>query len=198
MNPPLDQDRIDDIFHRVKDLAAAERDAFLNSSCDADVDVLAEVRKLLAAHERAEQATEFLAEPPDDQRLFPDLDQRHHPLIGQKLGPYEVKRWLGGGFGHVYLAFRSDDFRQKVAVKVLRSDIEVDERVLARFELERQLLADLQHEHIARLLYGGTLDTGGPYIVMEYVKGTPITEYCDARRLMVKERLAKNGRPRLY
>jgi serine/threonine protein kinase/WD40 repeat protein len=185
------QDRIDELFDRAIALPADEREAFLNVNCNGDAEVLAAVQKMLAAHDRAERATEFLAEPPEDLRFFADDDQRKHPLVGQRVGPYEVKRWLGGGgFGHVYLAFRSDDYQQKVAVKVLRSDIDVDSRVLARFELERQLLADLQHEHIARLLYGGTLDTGRPYIVMEYVKGKPITEYCDAKKLSIADRLA--------
>ena len=113
-------------------------------------------------------------------------------MIGQGVGHYMVKRQLGkGGFGHVYLGLRSDDYEQKVAIKILRPDLTSEENVLARFELERQVLADLQHENICRLLDGGSTDDGRPYFVMEYIDGDPITEYCDKNKLTVQERLRK-------
>ncbi|MBX9790472.1 MAG: protein kinase [Pirellulales bacterium] len=185
------QDRIDELFAQAADLADGERVRFLDGACGDDAALRAEVERLLAAHDQAQKATEFLAPPVSDEQLFDEsTSTRFHPLLGQRIGPYQVQRYLGGGgFGQVYLASRADDYQQKVALKVLRSDIEVDSRLRARFELERQILADLQHENIARLLYGGALENGRPYIVMEYVKGEPITRYCDDKRLSLDDRL---------
>ena len=190
MNPEVNDDLVDDLFAQAIDVPVDQRHAFLLAASDGNATVVAEVYKLLQAHEQAASDPEFLADPPSDERLFRIVKPSHDPLIGQSVGPYKVIRRIGGGgFGHVYLAFRSDDYRHKVAVKVLRSDIDLNDRTLARFELERQLLADLQHEHIARLLFGGSLPNGRPYIVMEYVKGLPITEFCDRQRLSVAQRL---------
>jgi WD40 repeat protein/serine/threonine protein kinase/tetratricopeptide (TPR) repeat protein len=190
MSTETNQDRIDELFHQALNLPRDERRAFLAAAANGDLSLLVEVEKLLAAHERAEQSTHFLGSLPSDERLFAETTPTQHPLVGQRVGSYEVIRWLDhGGFGDVFLGMRTDDYRQKVAIKVLRSDIVGHDRARTRFELERQLQADFQHEHIARLLYGGQLDDGRPYMVMEYVKGKPITEYCDNKRLTVPERL---------
>ncbi|HEX2474154.1 MAG TPA: serine/threonine-protein kinase, partial [Lacipirellulaceae bacterium] len=182
-------ERAEDILVQAAALPIDERAAFLDAVCAGDAELRADVERFLADQDGTENPTKSLTSPHlvDEPAPTSVAD----PFVGQRVGPYEVKRRLGsGGFGAVYLGFRRDDYQQKVAIKVLRSDIDVDERVRARFELERQLLADLQHDHIARLLYGGTLADGRPYIVMEYVKGLPITQYCDEKRLTVKERLA--------
>jgi non-specific serine/threonine protein kinase/serine/threonine-protein kinase len=91
--------------------------------------------------------------------------------------------------GEVYLAARGDDaFEKRVAVKVIRTDVDLG-LVLQRFHEERQILARLEHPHIARLLDGGTTPDGRPFFVMEYVDGEPLREYCDERRLSVRRRL---------
>src|SRR5262245_36800185 len=91
--------------------------------------------------------------------------------------------------GAVYLAERADDaFRKQVAFKLLRPGLTSPE-LLRRFQQERQILAGLDHPHIARLLDGGTATEGWPYFVMEYVEGQPIDQYCDERRLTVSDRL---------
>src|SRR5258708_13896524 len=91
--------------------------------------------------------------------------------------------------GVVYLATRADEqYRKRVALKVIRAGLDRDE-VIRSFRRERQILAGLEHPHIARLLDGGTTDDGRPYFVMEYVEGEPIDQYADARRLSVAERL---------
>jgi serine/threonine-protein kinase len=191
MNPQDRYDQIDDLFDHAHELPPDQRAAFLIDACNGDSQLLSEVQKLLGAHERVEASTAFLATPCSAQRLFACDDQLRHPLLGQSVGPYEVKEWLGGGgFGDVYMAHRKDAYRQKVAVKVLRADRDDDDRIRARFELERQLQADFQHEHIVRLVFGGTLESGQPYIVMEYVQGEPITKYCDINRQPIAERLA--------
>ena len=108
---------------------------------------------------------------------------------GQRLGPYEIEREIGrGGMGAVFLARRADDrYEGSVAIKLLlglRSEEDVK-----RFRNERQILADLQHPNIARLLDAGSREDGAPYVVMEYVEGTRITDYCDRQKLNVDERI---------
>ena len=105
-------------------------------------------------------------------------------------GPYELLEELGrGGMGVVYLARRADgQFRKRVAVKLVRAGMDSEE-ILARFELERQVLATLEHPGIARLIDGGITDRGRPYLVMELVEGVPIDRWCAEQRLSVDERL---------
>jgi len=107
----------------------------------------------------------------------------------EKLGVYRILQKLGeGGMSAVYLAARDDDaFRKRVAVKVIRPELR-SEGMLHRFRQERQILASLEHENIARLLDGGSAD-GVPYFVMEYVEGQPIGRYCEVRKLSIDERL---------
>jgi serine/threonine protein kinase/Tol biopolymer transport system component len=111
-------------------------------------------------------------------------------IIGERVGAYRIVGELGrGGMGAVYLAERADsEFRRRVAVKVVKRGMDTDS-ILRRFRNERQILAALDHPNIARLLDGGTTTDGRPYFVMEYINGAPITQYCDARRLGIGERL---------
>ena len=109
---------------------------------------------------------------------------------GRRLGPYQLLELIGsGGMGEVYLAERIDhEFEQQVAIKVVRnSPLPMD--VHARLRTERQILANLQHPYIARLLDGGSADDGTPYLVMEYIEGMPINLYCDRQRLNLEQRL---------
>lgn len=103
---------------------------------------------------------------------------------------YEIESLIGeGGMGDVFLAHRSDGaFEQKVAIKVVGGRRPSDELV-RRFRAERQILASLEHPNIARLIDGGETTRGAPYLVMEYVDGLSITEYCDRQRLGIRERL---------
>ena len=112
------------------------------------------------------------------------------PPMPDRLGPFRVLRELGrGGMGAVYLAERADgQFDQTVALKVVRPDRGSDE-LWERFGAERRILARLQHPNIARLLDGNVTAEGRPYLVMEYVAGVPLMQYCDARRLDVSHRL---------
>ena len=108
----------------------------------------------------------------------------------RRIGPYRVLRELGrGGMGVVYLAERDDgQYRQRVAVKLLRASPDAEE-LHRRFVAERQILASLSHPHIAQLLDGGTSEGELPYLVIEYVDGLPLTEYCDRHRLGIEARL---------
>ncbi len=111
-------------------------------------------------------------------------------MEGQRFGAYQVIREIGrGGMGAVYLAGRADDqFKKRVALKILRADVNAQE-VLSRFRHERQILASFDHPNIAGLLDGGSTPNGEPYFVMDYVEGTPIDQYCDSHSLSVPERI---------
>jgi tetratricopeptide (TPR) repeat protein len=111
-------------------------------------------------------------------------------MIGDRVGPYRILQTLGvGGMGEVFLAERADaEFEQKVAIKVVHGGA-VMRSTQSRFRVERQILAQLNHPNVARLLDGGTLADSTTYIVMEYVDGLPIDVFCDTRRLDVPERL---------
>ena len=146
-----------------------------------------EIESLLKSDERTDG---FIEQPafaiPRD--LFPDnVDE---PFVGRQFGAYQVIREIGrGGLGAVYLAARADDeYRKEVAIKLVRRGLDTED-ILRRFRNERQILAQLDHPNIARLIDGGTTDDGLPYFVMEYVNGEPINAYCDANALPTTERL---------
>src|SRR5262249_51468498 len=109
--------------------------------------------------------------------------------IGQRLGAWNITRLIGrGGMGDVYEATRADgNFEQRVAVKLLQREAAAQ---LERFQAERQILARLEHSGIARLYDGGIAADGWPFMVMEYVEGLSITEYCTRQRATLEERLS--------
>ena len=179
-------------FHAALELAEEERAAFLTQACDGDDELRGRVEKLLDSHS---DVGSFLASPAImDAGVITAVDEivrsDHNDRIGQRIGPYEILREIGrGGMGTVFLAVRADDqYRKEVAIKIVNRGMDTD-TILRRFVMERQILANLEHPNIARLLDGGTTLDGLPYFVMEYVEGQPITEYCDARRLTTTQRL---------
>jgi len=108
---------------------------------------------------------------------------------GTQIGRYKILRILGeGGMGIVYLAEQQGSIRRRVALKVIKPGMD-SKRVLARFEAERQALALLDHLNVANIYDAGTTQAGRPFFVMEYVKGLPVTEYCDHHKLIINERL---------
>ena len=112
-----------------------------------------------------------LVPPPEDEKP------------GGRIGRYRLNQRIGeGGCGVVYLAEQIEPVRRQVALKVIRLGMDT-ERVVERFEIERQSLALMDHPNIARVLDGGATETGRPYFVMEWERGSPITEYCDSMRL---------------
>ncbi|MEL7451545.1 MAG: serine/threonine-protein kinase, partial [Pseudomonadota bacterium] len=178
--------RIQAIFHEALEIASLELDAFLGDACGGDRVIEREVRALLAAHSDAGPEIERIIGDVADGALSGDAIGP-----GTRIGPYSLLKPLGeGGMGMVFLAERADDeFRQRVAVKVVK-DPGLGEEILQRFRAERQILANLNHPNIARLLDGGTGDNNLPYIVMEYVDGESIDQYCDRHRLTTAERIA--------
>src|SRR5215472_15382188 len=105
------------------------------------------------------------------------------------LGPYRLLRKLGeGGMGRVWLAKQTAPVRRRVALKLIKAGM-YDDAVLKRFDSERQSLAIMDHPSIAKVFDAGTTPDGQPYFVMEYVPGIPITDYCDQKRLNIRERM---------
>ena len=143
-----------------------------------------DVEKLLAAHD---ESGAFLVSPA---QLVAAEMEFVEERVGQRIGPYEIVREIGhGGMGSVYLAVRADDqYRKQVAIKVVKRGMDTD-AILRRFMMERQILANLEHPNIARLLEGGSTEDGLPYFVMEYVEGQAITDYCDNQRSSITQRL---------
>jgi serine/threonine-protein kinase len=177
------------LFEAALDRPAAERRAWLREACD-DAELRQEVRRLLAAHERA---SGILDAPPPLRGVLPQaLAEGEADVLydGERVGPYRILRELGrGGMGTVYLAERDDaQFTRRVALKVLRREVAGGEHG-RRFAAEQQILAALTHPNVARLYDAGVAATGRPYFAMEYVEGRPVAAYCDAERLTVSERL---------
>ena len=169
---------------------ATERAAFLARTGREDADLALEVDSLLAAHD---EAGAFIATPAlarVDATLLLDELQGALGWSGRRVGPYLLVREIGhGGMGAVYLGIRADDeYQKQVAIKVVRSSFD-PAFIAQRFRHERQILADLDHPNVARLIDGGSTEDGSPYFVMEYVDGLPIDRYCDANRLSVDDRL---------
>jgi non-specific serine/threonine protein kinase/serine/threonine-protein kinase len=108
---------------------------------------------------------------------------------GDQVGPYKLLSVIGeGGFGTVWLAERREPFVQRVALKLIKPGMD-SKAVLGRFEQERQALAVMNHPGIARVLDGGLTPAGRPYFAMEYVKGEPVTDFCDRLKLGIEDRL---------
>ena len=183
-----DLERVKSVLDEALNVDAAERRDFVKQLCAGDEAVRREVESLLG---QVGSDTTFLEKPffSLSPRASGEAAVEEVLLPGQKIGPYQVLRELGrGGMGTVALAVREDDFNKLVALKLLRRGLAGDE-VVRRFENERQILAQLEHPNVARILDGGTLDDGRPYFVMEYVDGRPVDAYCDEKGLSVRERL---------
>ncbi len=180
--------RIDAALDALFDAPAADRPSLQARLVAADPQLEPHLQRLL----RADSAP---VGPLDAGVAGRDLE----PLAGldppspppRRVGRYRILRELGrGGMGTVYLGERDDgEFRQTVAVKVLKRGMDTDE-ILRRFLRERQILARLEHPGIARLIDGGATEDGRPYFVMEFVDGEPLTTFADRRRLSLRARLA--------
>ncbi|MGZ5003001.1 MAG: serine/threonine protein kinase, partial [Chthoniobacterales bacterium] len=179
--------RVKELFEAAVDLDPNQRTALLDKECGDDDALRSEIESLLKSDERTDGFIEqpAIAIPRD---LFPNNVEE--PFAGRQFGSYQIMREIGrGGLGAVYLAARADDeYRKQVAIKLVRRGLDTED-ILRRFRNERQILAQLDHPNIARLIDGGTTDDGLPYFVMEYVNGQPINGYCDANALSTTERL---------
>ena len=176
--------RIDKLFYAALDLEPAARAAFLEDSCGTNLELRKEVQSLLDSSQKtlafARKAVVDVAQ-----------QQEESELAGERIGAYQLLKVLGeGGMGKVYLATRADElYHQQVAIKVMLPWYGPGQGMLLRFSAERQILANLNHPNIARLLDGGMTGDGLPYLVMEYVDGIAIDAYCLQNRLSTEERL---------
>jgi serine/threonine protein kinase/tetratricopeptide (TPR) repeat protein len=172
--------RIKEIVGGAIDREPVERAAFLDQACAHDASLRAEVESLLIAHADADG----LSENPWAASTVTD------PAGESKtIGPFRLIHRLGvGGMGQVWLAEQTEPVRRRVALKLIRAGM-YDSALLQRFQSERQSLAIMEHPAIAKVFDAGTTAEGQPYFAMEYVDGLPITEYCDGKKLGIRERL---------
>lgn len=169
------------------ELDTGPRRSFLDSACANDAELRAEIDLLL--DQQVDTGDDVIEQCASDAaaRLRFNEDTTKE---GTRIGPYRILRELGhGGMGAVYLAERDDEhYRQQVAIKLIKPGLG-GEAIRKRFRNEMQILADLSHPNIARLLDGGETVDGVPYLVMEYVEGRPIDVFCDEKQLSIEERL---------
>jgi serine/threonine protein kinase/Flp pilus assembly protein TadD len=190
MNQPEESPRPEDaILDVALGLPPGERAAYVGKACGDDHRLRELVTALLNAHKQSALAltenwnpivaqTEPLAQP-----VVPS------EKIGDVIGRYQLLEQLGeGGSGIVYLAVQEEPVRRMVALKILKLGMDT-RQIIARFEAERQTLALMEHPNIARVFDAGATDTGRPYFVMELVRGTRITDYCDQHHLDTRQRL---------
>src|SRR5450432_3865644 len=185
---PEDWRKVREILEQALELAPGQRAVYLEKACLGDRALRSEVDSLIASN--AQASTDFLQPGAVDSIADSGLSSETASLAGQRIGPYQIVEEVGqGGMGRVYRAARADDqFQKQVAIKLAHGGLG-DAFRMHRFKAERQILADLDHPNIARLLDGGALEDGQPYVVMEFIQGQPIDEFCDAGKLSVSERL---------
>jgi non-specific serine/threonine protein kinase/serine/threonine-protein kinase len=182
---PQEWQEIEEVLAAAVEVPEDQQGDYLASVCGQRPWIWAEVEAFLSIRDQANAA---FASPPEISWV--EILSEPAPVIDQKLGPYRVIRVLGiGGMGEVYLAERDDDqFHRQVAVKMIAGSIASPE-LLARFRAEREILATLDHPNIARLLDAGISASGRPFLIMEYVDGMPLLEFCQDRRLDLRARL---------
>jgi non-specific serine/threonine protein kinase/serine/threonine-protein kinase len=202
--------RISSLFDEAVKLPAVERAAFLEKACGEDAELRARVLELLASSDRA---PEFLEKPllsdagpllrqaadlvdsdscppaTDDPEAATTRSRATSLNSSETIGPYRLLQKIGeGGMGEVWLAKQTEPIHRQVGLKVIKAGLDT-KQVVARFEAERQALAMMDHPSIAKVFDAGATSRGLPYFAMEYVKGEPITTYCDRLRLGTPERL---------
>jgi serine/threonine protein kinase/outer membrane protein assembly factor BamB len=169
--------RVEDLFNHAADLSPRRRIAFLDAECADDTGLRREVELLLRHDATASD------------RFLEGEVELPAPRAGDTIGHYTLVHRLGsGGFGEVWLAEQHEPIRRPVAIKIIKLGMDTRE-VVARFEIERQALALMDHPNIAHVFDAGSTAEGRPYFVMEVVRGLPITEFCDRREFRLRERL---------
>ena len=171
--------KVEELFLAAEERSPEGRAGFLDEACAGQPQQRLEVEAMLQAGNATDAVRGIVSQAA--------LAEAEAP---QRVGPYRVIRKLGeGGMGSVYLSSRDDDLYQKqVAIKVIRAGL-LDSAMVSRFELERQILAGLTHPNVAQLFDAGTTTIGQPYVVMEYVEGTPIDQYCRDKSIVERLRL---------
>lgn len=196
--------RIKELFLEAVELPVGERESWLQANCSNEPTIVESVKELLRSHDRtslldksvesgqrmqqivqAARVLEFNTETTRD-----EAEKYRGPnRAGEVLGKYRLMELLAeGGFGQVYVGQQSEPVKRMVAIKLLKPGMDSRE-VVARFEAERQALAMMNHPNIAQVFDGGATDQGQPYLVMELVRGQPITEFCRTHQYSVRDKL---------
>ena len=180
--------RIGAIFDSVVETPVGERAALLDRLCADDPELRGEVEKLLKADARAAHFERGVESARGGAAA--DWADAQDSRAAERVGPWRLLHELGrGGMGVVYLAERADgQFEQRAALKLIKRGMDSD-AVLARFLRERQILARLEHPHIARLLDGGITQDGRPYFAMEFIDGAPLLRHCQEQNTRLEERI---------
>jgi eukaryotic-like serine/threonine-protein kinase len=184
-------DQVKELLHQAMQLASAQRALFLDEACSSDPALRAEVESLLLADEGIRSS--YMESPPLPEELGAGTDGIGSAVsleAGQVFSQrFQLVRKLGeGGMGQVWLAEQTSPVRRQVALKLIKAGM-YDEALAQRFQSERQSLAIMDHPAIAKVFDAGATPQGQPYFVMEYVPGLPITEYCDQKKLEIRDRL---------
>jgi len=184
---PNISNHIESLFAAAAELSGESRKAFLDRECTGQEALRRQLNGLLQAHDRVNHALDKPAVQHDELEATCLSDSR---AVGTIIaGRYKLLEQIGdGGMGTVWMAEQKEPVKRLVAVKLIKAGMD-SKAVLARFEAERQALALMDHPNIAKVHDAGTDEAGRPYFVMELVKGLPLTEYCDTRKLTVNERL---------
>ncbi len=165
------------------------REAYLEDIFRAEPGLRSEVARLLANDEVNADSTFLQGSPINVQARLHQLLTSTDALVGSRVGPYHILKRIGeGGMGVVYLAEQEESLHRRVAFKIIKPGMDT-KQTLARFEMEREALALMNHANVAKVFDAGATEQGRPYFVMEYVAGIPITEFCDKHRLGTEERL---------
>ena len=185
-----DWQTVEELLHQAMALAPEQRAEFLDGACGSDAELRAELNSLLMVGENLSDG--FLKSPLRGVlgQEIGEIDSATVLAAGQIFAQrFELIRKLGeGGMGQVWLAEQVSPVRRQVAVKLIKAGM-YDEAVVQRFQSERQSLAIMDHPAIAKVFDAGTTPQGQPYLVMEFVPGLPITDYCDQHKLNIRERL---------
>src|ERR1041385_202146 len=182
--------QVEEIFQSALDLSPEERVHYVSQVCAQDSQLKRDVESLLLQYDSAGELLDAPVYGNTELSALESFIDEKDPMIGRRLGSYRIEREIGrGGMGAVYEASRADnEFNKRAAIKLVKRGMDTD-FILRRFRKERQILAALDHPHIAGLLDGGTTDDGLPYFVMEYIEGQPLYSYCDNHQLNINERL---------
>lgn len=177
--------RAKDVFLDAVELDETARDAYVREACGDDEGLRDRVMKLIRAHEGAQHF-----EDPGAALGISERKRRGESIEpGSRIGSYRVVESVGeGGMGSVYLAEQEHPIVRPVAIKFVKVGMN-SEQIIARFEAERQALAMMDHAGIAKVFDAGSTEDGRPYFVMEYVRGEPITRYCNLEALSIRSRL---------
>src|SRR6185436_7027790 len=182
--------KVEEIFQAALDLSPEERVHYVSQVCAGDSQLKRDVESLLLQYDSAGELLDAPVYGNTELSALESFIDDKDPMLGRRLGAYRIEREIGrGGMGAVYEAVRVDnEFNKRAAIKLVKRGMDTD-FILRRFRKERQILAALDHPHIAGLLDGGTTEDGLPYFVMEFIEGQPLYSYCDSHQLNVTERL---------